>query len=81
MLYQLPMEREELKIEYSVFIQYDNNDKIYVASIPELEGCMAHGRTREEALQELEIVCELWIETAKEVGKDIPKPSLFKEFV
>ena len=42
---------------------------------------MAHGRTREEALQELEIVCELWIETAKEVGKDIPKPSLFKEFV
>ena len=28
-------------MEYSVFIQYDNNDKIYIASIPELKGCMA----------------------------------------
>lgn len=68
-------------MEYSVFIQYDNNDKIYIASIPELKGCMAHGKTKEEALRELEIACDLWIETAKEVGKEIPKPSLYKELV
>ena len=40
--------------QYSIYIQYDNVDKIYIASIPELQGCMAHGETKEEALKELE---------------------------
>lgn len=62
-------------LEYSVLIQYDDIDKIYVASIPELQGCMAHGNTKEEALKEIEIVCDMWIKTAKEEGLDIPKPS------
>ena len=35
--------------EYSIFMQYDPQDKIYVASVPELQGCMAHGETKEEA--------------------------------
>ncbi len=61
-------------LEYSVIIQYDNDDKIYVASIPELQGCMAHGKTKEEALKEIEIVKKMWLETAKEKGVDIPEP-------
>lgn len=60
--------------EYSIIIQYDNVDKIFVASIPELPGCMAHGETKEQALKEIEIAKELWIETAKEEGVDVPKP-------
>ncbi len=39
--------------EYSIFMQYDSQDKIYVASVPELQGCMTHGETKEEALKEL----------------------------
>lgn len=62
--------------EYSIFIQYDANDKIYVASVPELPGCMAHGSTKEQALREIEIAKELWIETALEDGQSIPKPDL-----
>lgn len=62
-------------LEYSVLIQYDDIDKIYVASIPELQGCMAHGKTKEEALKEIEVVRDMWIETAKEKGLEIPKPS------
>ena len=61
-------------MEYSVFIYYDATDKIYVASIPELSGCMAHGSTREEALKEIQIACDLWLETAKEDGIIIPEP-------
>lgn len=67
--------------QYSVYIQYDDVDKIYIASIPELQGCMAHGKTKEQALKELEIACELWIETAKESGQEIPKPALYTEKV
>ena len=63
--------------EYSIFMQYDPQDKIYVASVPELQGCMAHGETKEEALKEIEIAKELWIETALEDGLPIPEPALF----
>ncbi len=62
--------------EYSIFIKYDPIDKIYVASVPELPGCMAHGNTKEQALAEIEIAKELWIETAFEDGQPIPEPDL-----
>ncbi len=62
--------------EYSVFIKYDPIDKIYVASVPELPGCMAHGNTKELALKEIETAKELWIETALEDGLPIPEPDL-----
>lgn len=64
-------------MKYSVFIQYDETDNIYIASVPELKGCMAHGRTPSEALKEVSVVCELWLESAREIGKEIPEPSLF----
>lgn len=62
--------------EYSIFIKYDPIDKIYVASVPELPGCMAHGSTKEQALREIETAKELWIETALEDGQPVPEPDL-----
>lgn len=67
--------------EYSIFIQYDPIDQIFVASIPELPGCMAHGETREQALEEIDIAKNLWIETAKEEGLPVPEPHLFSDMV
>lgn len=67
--------------EYSVFIQYDPVDEIFVVSIPELPGCMAHGETKEKALKEIETAKELWIETALEDGQAIPEPSLFNSMM
>lgn len=64
-------------MKYSVFIQFDEKNQIYVASIPELPGCKAHGVTKEKALEELEIACDLWIETAKEIGREIPEPTYY----
>lgn len=63
--------------EYSIFMQYDPQDKIYVASVPELPGCMADGKTPEEAVKQAQIVIDLWIETALEDGEEIPEPHLF----
>ena len=64
-------------LRYSVFIQYDSKDNIYIASIPELQGCMAHGATPEDAKREIEIAAELWLETAKENNVMIPEPMVF----
>ncbi len=61
--------------KYSVFMYYDEQDQIYVASVPELQGCMAHGETREEALREIESAESLWLESAKDMNIEIPKPS------
>ena len=60
---------------YTVVIKYCDSDNIYVASVPELNGCMAHGETQAEALKEIQTAIELWIETAGEVGAYIPEPS------
>ncbi len=67
--------------KYSVLIQYDDIDKIYVASIPELQGCMAHGKTQEDAFREVNIVRDMWIQTAQEEGLPIPEPHLFNELL
>ena len=64
-------------MEYTVLIQYDTVDNIYVASIPELRGCMAHGRTREEALKEIGVVQEMWLDEARNMGLPIPEPECF----
>ena len=64
-------------LQYSVLIQYDDRDNIYIAKIPELSGCMAHGNTPEDAMREIKIALELWLETAIESGIKIPEPMLF----
>jgi predicted RNase H-like HicB family nuclease len=63
--------------DYQVVIQYSKDDNAFIASIPDLQGCKADGDTPEEALSELSVVYELWIETANDVGKEIPKPLLY----
>ena len=60
--------------KYSFVIQYDEDNKIYIASVPELQGCMAHGDTPEDAIREVRIVMAMWLEVAEEKGLEIPKP-------
>ena len=62
---------------YSVFIQYDIGDDIYIASVPELKGCMAHGDTPEKALKEIAVAQKLWIESAAKHGEKVPEPALY----
>ena len=62
---------------YSVLIQYDKRDSIFVAKIPELEGCMAHGATQEQAIKEINTALELWLEAARDVNADVPQPMLY----
>ena len=57
-----------------MFIQYDEIDRIYIASVPELQGCMAHGDTPEDAIREVRVVMGMWLEVASEKGLALPKP-------
>jgi predicted RNase H-like HicB family nuclease len=59
---------------YEVIIYWSAEDAAFVAEVPELTGCMAHGGTRAEALTNAEEAIDLWLDTAKEFGDPIPEP-------
>jgi predicted RNase H-like HicB family nuclease len=59
---------------YELIIFWDKSDHIFVVDVPELPGCMAHGRTKSAAIANAEAAIELWIETAREDGLPVPEP-------
>jgi predicted RNase H-like HicB family nuclease len=60
--------------KYEVIIFWSNEDEAFIAEVPELSGCMAHGNTPEDALKNAQEAIQLWIDTAKEFGDLIPEP-------
>ncbi len=59
---------------YKIEIFYSEEDEGFIAVAPELPGCSAFGETPEDALREIKIAMELWLETARKEGREIPKP-------
>jgi len=59
---------------YELIIYWSDEDQAYVAEVPELPGCSAHGDTYESALSNAKQAIALWIETAKEFNDPIPAP-------
>jgi predicted RNase H-like HicB family nuclease len=59
---------------YEVIIYWSGEDQAFVAEVPELPGCSAHGATQEAALSNAQEAIALWIETAREFGDPIPEP-------
>lgn len=60
--------------KYEIIIYWSNEDQVFVAEVPELSGCMAHGETEEQALKNIKDAIQLWIDTAREFGDQIPEP-------
>jgi predicted RNase H-like HicB family nuclease len=63
-----------MESKYEIIIYWREEDNAYIAEVPELSGCMADGKTYQEALANAEHVIQEWIETAKELGRPIPQP-------
>ncbi len=59
---------------YEIIIYWSDEDNVFVAEVPELPGCMAHGVTEELALKNVKEAMQLWIDTAQEFGDPIPEP-------
>ncbi len=60
--------------DYTVEVWYSAEDKAFLARVPEVQGCIADGKTRQEAINEVEIVFNLMAETIIENGDPIPAP-------
>ncbi len=60
--------------KYEIIIYWSNEDRVFIAEVPELPGCMAHGDTPEAALARANEAIQLWIDTAKEFGDPVPEP-------
>lgn len=60
--------------KYEIIIFWSDEDDAYIADVPELPGCMAHGDSHESALANAKEAIQLWLETAKEFGDPIPAP-------
>jgi predicted RNase H-like HicB family nuclease len=60
--------------KYEIILYWSEEDKVYIAEVPELPGCMAHGDTQEAALANAKEAIRLWLDTAREFGDPIPAP-------
>lgn len=61
--------------DYHINVFWSEEDGCYVADIPDLRFCSAFGKTPEEAVKEVTIAKDGWIETARAEGKMVPEPS------
>ena len=63
-----------MKYRYEIIIHWNDEDNIFVAEVPELPGCMAHGKEYDDALHHIKEAIRLWIDKAKKYGDPIPQP-------
>jgi len=68
------MKKRSKTSEYEIDIYWDDHDEIFVAEVPDLPGCAAHGDSRAEALLNAEVAIGNWVRAAQEIGQPAPKP-------
>ena len=62
------------KQKYEVIIYWSEEDHTFIAEVPELPGCAGDGKTHQEALANVQMIIQEWLETARDLGRPIPKP-------
>lgn len=60
--------------KYEIIIYWSEPDQSFIAEVPELAGCKADGNTYQEAISNVQVIIDVWIETAKSIGRTIPIP-------
>ena len=60
--------------KYEIIIYWSQDDEAFIAEVPELPGCMADGTTQAEALENVGVIINEWMETAKLANRPIPEP-------
>jgi predicted RNase H-like HicB family nuclease len=62
-----------MTLHYEIILYWSQEDQAFIAEVPELPGCAADGETYQEALQNVEIIMQEWIQTAEELERTIPE--------
>ncbi len=60
--------------KYEIVMYWSDDDNAFVAEVPQLPGCIAHGSTQEDALKNINEAMGLWIDTSRKSGDSIPVP-------
>ena len=60
--------------KYEIIMFWSEDDNAYVTVVPELPGCMADGDTPGDAIANTQRVISEWIDTARELGREVPEP-------
>ncbi len=68
------VQKRQMMGYHEIILYWSNEDAAFIAEVPELPGCMAHGDTQEEALASVKEAMHLWLDTAREFGDPIPEP-------
>ena len=61
-------------LKYEIIIFWSGEDELYIAEVPDLPGCTAHGDTYDEASQSIQEAMALWLDVAREFGNHVPEP-------
>ena len=59
---------------YEIILYWSDEDQAVIAEVPELPGCAADGETYEDALSNVRTIMDEWVETARDLGREVPKP-------
>jgi predicted RNase H-like HicB family nuclease len=62
-------------ITYPIEVHWSDEDEAWIADVPDLPYCTAHGPTPHDAVAEVEIATEAWLEAARAAGRPVPGPS------
>jgi len=63
-----------MSTKYEIIIYWSKEDNCFVVEVPELPGCIADGKTYQEAVSNVELIIQEWMDTAKDIGRSIPEP-------
>jgi antitoxin HicB len=62
-------------LRYKMVLEYDKKDRVYFVNFPDLPGCLAHGKTEQEALKTALKIKDEWLEATYAAGWEVPEPS------
>ena len=63
-------------LKYAVIIEWSDEDDVFVARVPDLPGCMAHGHSYDQAVREVQDAMDIWLDVARQRGREIPLPAV-----
>jgi predicted RNase H-like HicB family nuclease len=60
---------------YHINVFWSDQDGCWIADVPDLRPCSAHGESPQEAVAEAEVAIELWLHWARDRGAPVPEPA------